>query len=587
MGMILPARRVVASSGVLLLAAILATACSDEPIVAPETVPADAFAPASIEPEEPQEAQAAAERFLITPSAFDFGQVLVGETSAPQVVVVSNLGPGPVTPEVTGGAAGEFGGNTDCQGVELQEGESCQIMYRFTPTEAGPVSGSTSGSISGQTFAFTFRGEGLGAPRFAISPTSFDFGQVQVGTTSAAQVVTVRNLGPGPATPQITGGAAGEFGGSTDCQGVELQEGESCQFTYRFTPTEAGAVTRSTSGSISGQAFAFTFRGEGLGPGAEATERFLITATGFDFGEVLVGQTSTPQIVTVTNLGPGPVTPQITGGAAGEFGGSTDCQGIELQEGESCRFAYQFTATEPGEVTRSTSGNISGQSFAFTFRGIAAMRDRFLITPVGFDFGHTQVGQTSDPQVVTVTNLGPGPVTPQITGGAAGEFGGNTNCQGIELQEGESCQFAYRFSPTEPGEVTRSTSGSISGQSFAFTFRGVGVGFVFGGFLPPINRPAPVRPGSMLPVKAQLLDGLGTPISDDIATGLAAACAVTVTFGGTPELVQCAGYHPDTQHFQVNLRIPRDLASGSYPIVLEVRVGGVLVTTGSVQIEVG
>ena len=53
------------------------------------------------------------------------------------------------------------------------------------------------------------------------------------------------------------------------------------------------------------------------------TEQFLITPTGFDFGQVPVGTTSPIQRAEVINLGPGPVTiEQMAGGAAGVFGGS-------------------------------------------------------------------------------------------------------------------------------------------------------------------------------------------------------------------------------------------------------------------------
>ena len=101
--------------------------------------------------------------------------------------------------------------------------------------------------------------------------------------------------------------------------------------------------------------------------------------------------------------------------------------------------------------------------------------DRFLITPVAFDFGEVPLGETSPVQMVEVINLGPGPVTIEMSGGAAGVFGGSQNCVGVELAEGASCQISYRFTPTELGEVTATTSGSINGQSFAFSFRGAGI----------------------------------------------------------------------------------------------------------------
>jgi hypothetical protein len=61
------------------------------------------------------------------------------------------------------------------------------------------------------------------------------------------------------------------------------------------------------------------------------------------------------------------------------------------------------------------------------------------------------------------------------TGGGAGLFGGVQNCQGITLEEGESCQMWYQFTPDAAGEITDSTSGDWNGQVFSFEFRGVGL----------------------------------------------------------------------------------------------------------------
>ena len=104
----------------------------------------------------------------------------MGTTSPDQQVTVKNVGSGPVVVSMAGGAAGDFGGFQDCQGKTLAVGDTCHITYQFTPPSAGPDTGSTSGSINGQPFAFAFNGTGV-APRFRISGTRFDFGDVQVG----------------------------------------------------------------------------------------------------------------------------------------------------------------------------------------------------------------------------------------------------------------------------------------------------------------------------------------------------------------------------------------------------------------------
>jgi hypothetical protein len=415
------------------------------------------------------------ERFSITGTSFDFGQVNVGDTSPVQVVTVTNRGPGAVTMSGAGGAAGVFGGSQNCQGITLAEGASCQMFYEFTPTAAGVVTGTTSGTWNGQSFSLSFRGEGMQRERFAITPAAFDFGEVNVGGFSSLEIVNVTNIGPGPVVMSGTGGAAAGFGGFQNCEGMSLGEGASCQMFYYFMPSEVGVVTATASGTWNGQSYSVDLRGEAIPAGQPLSRRFLIATTGFDFGQVEVGSSSAPQTVTITNLGPGPVTMSGAGGAAGVFGGSQNCQGVVLQEGQSCQMMYQFTPTTGGEVTTTTSGSWNGQPFSIAFRGFGVQRDRFLITPVAHDFGSVDIGATSAQHVVRVTNLGPGIVTMSGAGGAAGEFGGSQNCQGVALVEGAWCEMFYAFTPTEAGEIVRTTSGTWNGQPFELTFRGVGV----------------------------------------------------------------------------------------------------------------
>ena len=98
---------------------------------------------------------------------------------------------------------------------------------------------------------------------FRISPTSFDFGDVPVGSTSAQQTVTITNVSGVPVVMSGAGGGAGLFGGSQDCQGRTIIPGQFCSFFYAFTPAAIGPVTGSTGGSMNGQGFSFTFSGNG------------------------------------------------------------------------------------------------------------------------------------------------------------------------------------------------------------------------------------------------------------------------------------------------------------------------------------
>jgi hypothetical protein len=128
-----------------------------------------------------------------------------------------------------------------------------------------------------------------------------------------------------------------------------------------------GPDTGSTGGSINGQSFSFTFKGNGI-------RQFLITPVGFDFGEVFVGNDLAAADVSVKNLANRPVVVSMAGGAAGVLRRSAELPGQHAHPGQSCQIFYAFTPAVAGHVTGSTGGSVNGQSFSFGFQGTRARR---------------------------------------------------------------------------------------------------------------------------------------------------------------------------------------------------------------------
>src|SRR5499427_7770795 len=80
------------------------------------------------------------------------------------------------------------------------------------------------------------------APIANLSPTSLTFGNQMVGTSSAAQYITLNNAGNATLTfsASFTGDYA--FAGSGTC-GSSVAPGASCTISVKFTPTAAGSRT--------------------------------------------------------------------------------------------------------------------------------------------------------------------------------------------------------------------------------------------------------------------------------------------------------------------------------------------------------
>jgi hypothetical protein len=82
----------------------------------------------------------------------------------------------------------------------------------------------------------------VAAPVIEVSPTVYDFGDVEVGTTMEL-VVTIQNVGPDAAEISIALSGSSDF--SCDCPGevVGLPALSSLFVTVTFTPSTAGYVT--------------------------------------------------------------------------------------------------------------------------------------------------------------------------------------------------------------------------------------------------------------------------------------------------------------------------------------------------------
>ncbi len=74
-----------------------------------------------------------------------------------------------------------------------------------------------------------------------LNPTSLDFGDQLIGTTSASQVVTLTVTGT-EQVDDISINVSGDFTRSSRCNSVE-DAGESCTIEVSFAPTSLGALT--------------------------------------------------------------------------------------------------------------------------------------------------------------------------------------------------------------------------------------------------------------------------------------------------------------------------------------------------------
>lgn len=165
----------------------------------------------------------------------------VGTTSPAQSVTVYDLGTDPLTVSSVA-ISGDFAVQSNNCTTVSPAGGSCAIAVTFTPTQTGALTGTLTITDSSAGSPHTLQLFGTGAqPSVAPSPSTVSFASQAVGTTSAAQTVTLTNSSA--LNVQITQiQVSGDFSEDNSCPST-LIPSYSCVIDVTFTPTASGTRT--------------------------------------------------------------------------------------------------------------------------------------------------------------------------------------------------------------------------------------------------------------------------------------------------------------------------------------------------------
>jgi Abnormal spindle-like microcephaly-assoc'd, ASPM-SPD-2-Hydin/Galactose oxidase, central domain/Kelch motif len=168
-----------------------------------------------------------------------FGTQLVGTTSEPQSVELTNTGTTTLTISSIA-VSGDFIAENNC-GSSVPAGASCTIRVAFSPSDKGVRSGAVTitddAANSPQTIALTGTGTVV-----QLSPMNLNFGNQRVGTISPPHTVTLTNTGSTPLNIQgigIVGNNFGDFIETTTCGSI-VPAHSSCEIDVRFAPADTG-----------------------------------------------------------------------------------------------------------------------------------------------------------------------------------------------------------------------------------------------------------------------------------------------------------------------------------------------------------
>ncbi|MGD0758210.1 MAG: SBBP repeat-containing protein [Candidatus Sulfotelmatobacter sp.] len=182
--------------------------------------------------------------------------VLLANTSATVDVAISNIA-----------INGDFSQTNNCAQT-LLAATSCKFQVIFSPTAGGQRTGNITiaDNAPGSPHVIALIGTGT-VPLAGLAPTSLTFASQVVGTSSAAQNVTLSDTGS--AALNISGiSVVGDFSESNNCM-LQVDATESCQIAVVFTPSATGTRTGTLTivDNASGSPQTVSLTGTGAGPG--------------------------------------------------------------------------------------------------------------------------------------------------------------------------------------------------------------------------------------------------------------------------------------------------------------------------------
>jgi hypothetical protein len=354
----------------------------------------------------------------------------------------------------------------------------------FTPLLTGARTGQVtiaSNDPGSPVTAIGLTGQGTPppAPNATLSPTSLAFPTTTALQASAPQTATLTNTGGSPLAILSVDVLGSGFQVSNDC-GASLASLASCKFTVKFLPPAAGtfaADVRIVTNVASGPT---VLRVTGTGTAAPLG-RLAAAPASLAFGDQVLGTTSAPQTLTVTNSGDAVVSISRTA-VTGDFSVESSC--FDIRPGQACLLNVAFTPSEEGvrsgQIILTSDASNPTLTVGLSGRGTPLPVPRVQLSASALGYGNTMVGSRVS-KAVTVTNTGGADlVVGAVT--ATGDFLAASGCT-ARLRPGQSCSIDVTFAPTIPGQrggevaIASNATGSPNRVSLA----GVGCRFALTG----------------------------------------------------------------------------------------------------------
>src|SRR5258708_289260 len=322
------------------------------------------------------------------------------------------------------------------------------------------------------------------APAVTLTPTSLTFASTPVGSTTVAQVVTIKNSGTATlnlTSETISGTNATSFIKSATTCGTTLAVAATCTVSVEFKPVTTGALSASLSiaDNATGSPQAVILNGTGAAGSAPVVS---LTPASIAFPASTVGTTTAAQLVALKNTGTATLT--ISSIALGGTNPTSFVEigtcGTSLAAGASCSLYVGFKPASAAALsaTLSVTDNAAGAPHKVTFTVYGTVAPTMKLSTTSITFPTTLHGTTSAASTITLTNGCTSTVTLSsiaLAGTNPTDFVELNTC-GATLAPAAACNIYVAFRPAVAGAfkgtLTITDNGAASPQSVALAGTG-------------------------------------------------------------------------------------------------------------------
>ncbi len=401
-----------------------------------------------------------------------FAPQTIATVSPAQVVTLTNSGVANLILNAPT-STGPFAFTTTCPIATppVAPAGTCTFTITFSPTLVGAAVGTidftSNAPTSPTSIALSGTGAAVAVPGVAlipVPPTPLAFAAQTVATTSAAQNIVLTNTGT--ANLLITAvnvtSAPGVFtrvlppSGPTDCIGV-LAPATQCAIAITFSPAAVGAAAGNVQ--IITNATPTTYNVPLNGTGAVAAVGLIALSGALNFGDQIIGTSSNPQSVLISNVGSGFFFVSglgFSGVDANDFTLTGGCGG--LLPGASCAVDVVFNPATIGSknaqlnIGSDAQNAASANAVGLSGNGVPVPRPLATLSATAVGFGNTIFGGAAAPKSVVLTNAGTLPLLIQSATTSA-EYTQINNCP-ASLNPQASCTISLSFTPYGLGPRT-------------------------------------------------------------------------------------------------------------------------------------